>query len=109
LKLFLKSKIIYKKEEKMGKNSKQSFIKKTRILKIPTLTLFSMILVLIITMNIVGCAMVTSTFKSLKTNEIAKETPYALEEKILLEEAEKSDRAEYIETEVAAEVLHVVH
>ncbi|MBU2597601.1 MAG: DUF4349 domain-containing protein [Actinobacteria bacterium] len=85
----------------MGKNSKQSFFKKTRILKIPTLTLFSMILVLIMTMNIVGCAMVTSTFKSLKTNEIAKETPYVLEEKILLEEAEKSDRAEYIETEVA--------
>ncbi len=87
----------------MGKNLKQSFIKKTRSLKIPALTLFSMILVLVMTMNIVGCATVTSTLKSLKTNEIAKETPYALEEKVLLkEEAEKSDRAEYIETEVAA-------
>lgn len=87
----------------MGKNTKISIIKKIRSLKIPALTLFSMILVLIMTMNIVGCATVTSTLKSLKTNEIAIETPHMLEEKMLLEEeAEKSDRAEYIETEVAA-------
>ena len=86
----------------MGKNSKQSFFKKTRILKIPTLTLFSMILVLIMTMNIVGCATVTSTFKSLKTNEIAKETPDALEERMLLEEEAKlSAKGEPGEVEIA--------
>jgi len=86
----------------MGKNSKQSFIKKTRILKIPTLTLFSMILVLIMTMNVASCATVTSMFRSSKTDEIGKEIPYALEERMVLEEEAKlSAMDELGEAEIA--------